>query len=439
MSNWGNYPVIDAHIRSFGSENELSILLERPEDMIPRGLGRCYGDSSLNSTIVSTHRFNRIRAFDEQTGTITCESGVSLREITDIFIPRGWFLPTTPGTKQVTVGGAIASDVHGKNHHGASSFSRHVAEMDVMLSDGKAVTCSRDENSELFWSTCGGMGLTGVILNASFQLQPVETAFIKSETIKTRSLDEIFVLFEASAGWTYSVAWMDLTSTGKNRGRAVLNRGDHASLSDLVTTKYYRKHLAPTTKRQLPVPFFLPGFTLNKYSVALFNTLYYTRSSGRTSKSIIDIDSFFYPLDSLADWNRIYGTRGFTQYQFALPKESSKAGLGNVLKKMESGGPGPFLSVLKLFGKQEGILSFPMEGYTLAMDFPVSEKTFKLLDELDRIVLDHGGRLYLTKDARMSGHVFRKGYENADLFIAHKYKFDKINKFQSLQSQRIGV
>jgi len=439
VANWGNYPVIEADIHTFAHQEELRTLLEKLPEAIPRGLGRCYGDSSLNTTILSTKRLNRILGFNEKTGRLVCESGVTLDDILDVFVRRGWFLPTTPGTKYVTVGGAIASDVHGKNHHNAGSFSNHLKSIDVMKADGSVERCSRRKNTKLFRSTCGGMGLTGIILKAEFNLIPVETAFVRCETIRAENLNAVMDLFEQSDPWTYSVAWIDCLAAGKSRGRSVLTRGEHALCSDLAATAYYREPLTQKGKRILSVPFYFPGFTLNRASVQLFNTMYYARAASRSAKEIIDLDSFFYPLDGINNWNKIYGRRGFMQYQFVLPEESSREGIQKTLDLIARHNIGPFLAVLKLFGKQNGLISFPREGYTLAMDFPVKRQVLELMNELDRIVLDHGGRLYLSKDARMSGDMFIKGYEYAGEFIDNKLKYDPDKKFQSLQSKRIGI
>lgn len=439
ISNWGKYPVVDAQVRSFATEEELRNLLSRYDELIARGLGRCYGDSALSSTIISTRRFRRILAFNEITGEITCESGVSLEELLATFVPRGWFLPVTPGTKFITVGGAIASDVHGKNHHIGGSMSHHIKSMDVMLSDGKVVTCSKEENPDLFWSTCGGMGLTGIVLRATFKMAPIESSYIKQETIKARNIDEIMDIFEESGKYTFSVAWIDCLAGNEKLGRSIMMRGEFAAKDDLVNSRYYANPLKVPNKFKLNVPFNFPGFILNTYSVKGFNFLYYNKAPKGLSQSIVDYDTFFYPLDSINNWNRIYGRRGFTQYQFVIPKESSKEGMKTILKKISLSGQGSFLAVLKLFGEQSDLISFPKQGYTLALDFAIRPSLFDLLDELDSVVLDHGGRLYLTKDVRMSPKMFHQGYENAEKFIRFKNEYDKAGKFQSVQSKRLDI
>ncbi len=434
-TNWGNYPVIDATIYSPASVDELKKIVSSNSEMIARGLGRCYGDSSLNHTIVSTLRLSHLLAFDEQSGILICESGVSFSELLEVFVPRGWFLPVTPGTKFITVGGAIASDVHGKNHHIYGSFSNHLLWIKILLSDGTIIQCSRNENSDLFWSTCGGMGLTGIIVEASFKMLKIETAYIRQRILKTKNIDETIEAFDTNKHWTYSVAWIDCLAKGNSLGRSALILGEHATKSEV--SYRYRNPLKIEKRVPIPFPIFLPNFALNTQTVKIFNEIRY--ASYVSKDSFVEYEPFFYPLDIIGDWNKIYGRRGFTQYQFVLPNESSKEGLKKLLTKISESGEGSFLAVLKLFGKQEGILSFPREGFTLALDFAISPTTLKLFNELDNLVNDFGGRLYLSKDVRMTKEVFEKGYSNANKFVLLKKKFDGQQKFQSLQSKRIGI
>ncbi|MBD3267848.1 FAD-binding protein [bacterium] len=426
-------------MRSFATQEELIELVRDADELIARGLGRCYGDSALGSTVISTLRFKRILAFDDTTGQITCEAGVSLEELLEVFVPRGWFLPVTPGTKFVTVGGAIASDVHGKNHHLGGSISNHILSMDVLLSNGSVETCSKEQNPELFWSTCGGMGLTGIILRATFKMIRIESSFIRQEMVKARNIDEIMEIFEQSEEYTYSVAWIDCLSSGDRLGRSIMMRGEFANRDDLVATRKYQTPLQMPNKMKLNVPINFPNFVLNTYTVRGFNFLYYNKAPKGLSQSIVDYDTFFYPLDSINNWNRIYGKRGFTQYQCVLPKEASTEGMKSILRKISLSGQGSFLAVLKLFGEQNDLISFPKRGYTLALDFAITPRVFELLDELDSVVLDCGGRLYLTKDVRMSPKMFHEGYPHAEQFIANKKQFDALKKFQSLQSKRLHI
>lgn len=435
VTNWGNYPVIDAAVHSPTSIDQVRSIVASSPEVIARGMGRCYGDSSLNSTIISTLRMDHILAFDESTGSITCEAGVRFSDLLDAFVPRGWFLPVTPGTKFITVGGAIASDVHGKNHHVAGSFSRHVQSITVLVGNGSAVLCSPRENSELFWATCGGMGLTGIILEATFRLQRIETAYIRQRIIKTRNIDEAFDAFEANKHWTYSVAWIDCLAKGASLGRSALILGEHAGKEEIGYR--YRDPLKIDRPVTLPVPFFFPAGILNRYTIKAFNEIW--NAHYLQQDSFVDYEPFFYPLDFVSDWNRIYGKRGFTQYQFVLPLTAPRDGFKKIVREIAENGEGSFLAVLKLFGKQEGILSFPQEGYTLALDFAVTPSSLQLFERLDAMVMELGGRLYLTKDVRMGKEAFERGYEKVQTFRSIKQQFDPGNKFRSLQSRRIGL
>jgi FAD/FMN-containing dehydrogenase len=438
ISGWGKYPLIDANVMTARSVRELREGLAAVSPVIPRGLGRSYGDSSLSENILSLLRLNRMLAFDEEAGVLTCEAGVRLGEVEEVFVPRGWFLPVVPGTKFVTVGGAIASDVHGKNHHKEGAFSDHVLSLELLLPDGSVQNCSPEENRELFRATCGGMGLTGVILSARFRLKSIQTAFIRQHTVKAADLDEIMDLFDANRDVTYSVAWIDCLARGAGLGRSVLMLGEHAE-PDELRGEGARNPLRLPAKRKLGVPFSFPGFALNSLTVKGFNAVYFRKQS-RESFSLVDYDTFFHPLDFVHDWNRIYGTRGFTQYQVVLPLASSREGLKEILTRIGRKRMGSFLSVLKLFGRgNDNLLSFPMEGYTLALDFPMSRSLPGFLDDLDRVVLDSGGRLYLTKDVRMGGSMFRAGYEGAEAFRELRRSIDPEGRLSSLQSRRLEI
>jgi decaprenylphospho-beta-D-ribofuranose 2-oxidase len=432
ITGWGRFPVIESEVKTPITSTALRNLFAGASSVprIPRGAGRSYGDSALAPNTISSRILNHITHFDEHTGTIRCGAGVTLTELLDLFVPRGWFLHSTPGTKLISVGGAIASDVHGKSHHREGCFSNHVSELTLMLGDGETVTCSRDTHSELFHATCGGMGLTGVILDATFRLRPIESAHILETTYKAANLDEALTLIEANEGTTYSVAWIDCLSTGDRLGRSLLMIGDFVDDGRLDLKR----------GKPLSVPFDMPGFLLNRYSVTAFNALYYHRVRKRQSERIVHFESFFYPLDSIRDWNRIYGKGGFTQYQFVVPKEAGKAGMASVLNRIAESKRGSFLAVLKAFGKgNDNYLSFPMEGYTLALDFKIDQGLFPFLEELDRIVLDHGGRIYLSKDVRMSESTFKRGYPRWETFQEVRRRYGADRAFRSLQSDRLGL
>lgn len=430
LHGWGRYPIIEATAGEFETHHQASRLVAQPGDWIAHGLGKSYGDSALNDKVLLTRRMNKLLNFDPQAGTVTCESGVTLSELIDIFLPQGWFLQVTPGTKLITVGGAIASDVHGKNHHVAGCFSASVISLRLMLPNGDIVPCSSEENRPLFMATCGGMGLTGLILDATIQLQRVPSAYIQQRNIRCANLADSFEQFELHQQTPYSVAWIDCLATGDQLGRSVLMLGDHDP--DGAP--------APEPVRPVTMPPICPGVMLNRYSVALFNHLYYHTHPSQAVEQRTTIESFFYPLDRILEWNRLYGSNGFTQYQFVLPKEASFQGLQTILEKIADSGIGSFLAVLKLFGPQnDNHLSFPMEGYTLALDFKIQTRLFPLLDKLDRMVLDHGGRLYLTKDVRMAARTFKTGYPQWEAFQIIRDRYDTLEKFSSLQSKRLGL
>ncbi len=430
LTAWGRYPRIKAQGISFDMPERLAEALRNIPDCIAYGMGRSYGDCALNQQVIFSRRFDSFIAFDPNNGILSCEAGITLAEIIDTFLPKGWFLSVTPGTKFVSIGGAIAADVHGKNHHVSGCFSECVLSFDLMLPDGSMVHCSREQNPELFFATCGGMGLTGIIVSAEIRLQPVTSAYIRETVIPCRNLEEVFYQFEANQSVSYSVAWLDCLAMGENIGRSVLMLGEHADTGTLILPR----------SRQLSLPFDFPGFCLNRWSVSLFNRLYYRTHSAYIEGRLTPLDQFFYPLDKILHWNRMYGRNGFTQYQLVLPKSESLRGLQSVLTRIAESGMGSFLAVLKLFGSQNrNYLSFPMEGYTLTLDFKIEPRLFPFLDELDKIVLNHGGRLYMAKDVRMNKEMFRSGYPGWKLFSNLRKNYKMNHKFNSLQSQRLEI
>lgn len=434
LAGWGNFPRMSCRVAIVGAAAEARPWFDQPP-MIARGAGRSYGDAALQPNLtLLTSRLDRILAFDPATGLLSCEAGVTLETILDVFLPRGWLPPVSPGTKFVTLGGMVAADVHGKNHHGAGSFGGHVRSLHLMLADGRLVECGPDREPELFWASIGGMGLTGLIVSASFHLLPVRTAFIRSEVLRVPNLEAALDAFEASAGWTYTVAWVDCLTGGRNLGRCLLTRGELAEPDQLPAG------LLPQHKRPKRVPVDLPTWVLNRWSMRAFNTLYYHLAPTQPRLAIVDLDSFFYPLDALLEWNRIYGRNGFTQYQCVVPKAAGREGLRHLLATIQKSGFGSFLAVLKLFGGHPGgCLSFPMEGYTLALDFPVRPPTLALLHELDAIVADHAGRLYLAKDARTTPGMLRKGYPSLECFQHIREQWGAKGRMQSLLAERLDL
>jgi FAD/FMN-containing dehydrogenase len=439
LANWGNYPVVDAACYSFDSIDGLRSILSSAGRTVARGLGRSYGDASLGPHVVSTSRYNLLLDFAPDTGLLRCQGGASLLDLLRVAVPRGWFLPVTPGTKFVTVGGAVAADVHGKNHHRDGSFCRHVERLSVMLAEGDVRTCSREKEPDLFRATCGGLGLTGIVLEAAIRLRPIETAYIRQETVRARDLDHIMKLFESSAGYSYSVAWIDCLAGGSRLGRSIMLRGEPAGPGDLRHRAQREAPLAFIEHRHLDVPVPMPWWVLNRGSIGLFNALYYRRSLRRAASCLVHLDPFFYPLDGVYHWNRIYGRRGFVQYQFVLPRERSRAGLVRILERIHRAGRGSFLAVLKLLGEGGGAIGFPREGYTLALDFPLRPGLLRLLDSLDELVAAYGGRHYLVKDARLSREVFAATYPEARAFQAQCRRWDPAQRFRSRLSDRLGL
>ena len=426
ITNWGNFPVVEKEMKSEDSLQKIKDFVLSHKEVIARGNGRCYGDASLGENIFSTKRLNKFIGFDKIEGVLECEAGVLLSDILEISVPQGYFLNVTPGTKFVSVGGAIASDVHGKNHHSEGCFSEYVLEFKLMKENAEVITCSREENTEDFWATVGGMGLTGIILSSKIKLKNIETAYIRQESIKADNLDEIFQLFEESEGWLYNVAWIDCLQKGENIGRSILMRGYHA-LREELPPKLHKNPLKNPRKIMPTIPFYFPSWVLNSFTIKIFNWLYYNKQTKKSVEGFVHYEPFFYPLDVINEWNKIYGKKGFIQYQMVIPKEKGKEGMRKILETIADSGNGSFLAVLKLFGKNnpKAYNSFPMEGYTLALDFKVNDKLKSLVEELDKIVEEFGGRIYLTKDS-MSNPKLTNYLRNVDS-----------PKFVSLQRKRI--
>src|SRR5208282_1079787 len=415
LTGWGRYPLSESDVYRPDRISELrAVVTGNATSLIARGAGRAYGDAALNdqNRVVDLTRLNRMLAFDAATGLLRCEAGVTIAELIDVFMPRGFFPPVTPGTRFVTLGGSIAADVHGKNHHRDSSLASHVTSFDLMIASGDVLRCSREENPELFWATVGGMGLTGVILELELRMRRVESAYLEGRLIRAGNIDAAIEAFERSdSQYGYSVAWIDCNSGKSALGRSILNVGNFATL-DALPRNLAQDPLSTMPRLSPIVPFDLPGFTLNSLSVKAFNAAIYAFHRESGVETFFDWDSFFYPLDSIRNWNRIYGKRGFVQYQCVWPPDESRAGLVEVLEAIARSRRGSFLAVLKKFGAQEGLLSFSMAGYRLALDFPMTEGLLEFLDSIDAMVLKRGGRVYLAKDARLSPETFRAMYPN---------------------------
>jgi FAD/FMN-containing dehydrogenase len=436
VSGWGRFPKVSAEVaRPRDVDTLRSVLGQGP--VIARGNGRSYGDSAAQPAgTIDMRGFSRLLDFDPETGVLTAEAGVMLADVIASFLPRGWFPPVTPGTKFVTLGGMIAADVHGKNHRRDGSIGRHLEWVEVMGADGEIHRASPCDNSDLFGLTVGGMGLTGVILRCALRLMPVQSGWIRQTLHVTPDLDAAMAALE-DAETQYSVAWFDCLGKGASLGRSLVMLGDHAQVSDLSAEQRVRPFEVPL-RRQKTVPMNAPGFALNRYSIRAFNTVYHAAQSRQAGASLVDWDRYFYPLDAVLEWNRIYGRRGFAQYQVVFPLASSRDGLAALLTAISDAGQGSFLAVLKRLGAQSGRLSFPEDGYTLALDFPASTKALALLNRLDRITLDHGGRFYLAKDSRVSRDVLHRADPRVAGFRATR-EAEGLTWFASAQSERLGL
>jgi FAD/FMN-containing dehydrogenase len=442
FESWGRYPSAgDQNVLSLSwldeADQKLATLAQSGNRFLPRGLGRSYGDSCLvtpEDTLLLTVGCNKILSFDRQTGVIRTEAGVSLEQLLSVILPAGWFLPVTPGTKFVTVAGAIANDIHGKNHHAAGNFGNHVECFELLRSDGRRIICSesdtpQSESGQLFQATIGGMGLTGIILWAQFRLKPVVGSLIQQEVIKFKGIqDFVRISRESEKDFEYTVSWVDCLSSGDNL-RGLFMRGNH---SDKKTVGVLE------SKPKAIVPIDFPSLTLNPLTVRAFNTLYYNKQLVAQKTMVTHYDPFFYPLDAVLQWNRIYGSKGFLQYQFVIPYEDDEGrAVNRIMERIAKSGQGSFLAVLKVFGdiSGRGMLSFPRPGITLALDFKnTGESLYRMLEELDRMVIDAGGAIYPAKDARMSQATFNASFPRAAEF---KQFIDP--KIQSRFSNRIGL
>lgn len=384
--------------------------------LLPFGNGRSYGDSCLNpgGSLLYTRHLDHFMAFDRTTGVLRCEAGVLLAAILELVVPQGWILPVTPGTRFVTVGGAIANDVHGKNHQTHGTFGRHVRQFLLRRSEGQELYCSPRENADWFSATIGGLGLTGLVVWAELQLRPIAGPWMQAQTLPFGDLDGFFDLCEDSAdAYEYTVAWIDCAGTGKRLGRGLFTRANHVQDGYVPQLRTQKARF-----RELPS---MPLSLVNKLTVSMFNTLHFHLSKRRTETEVQHYESFFYPLDRVLHWNRIYGPRGFYQYQCVVPPDDARAVVTALLTDIARQGTGSFLAVLKQFGNlsSPGLMSFPRQGVTLALDFPnVGAELHALFARLDALVTEAEGRLYPAKDGRMPGECFRAGYPEWRRFSA---------------------
>ena len=417
--SWGRYPSLPQTARRLDwRQASLPVTSTNEETYLPFGNGRSYGDSCLssNGVLLDTRGLDRFMTFNPETGHLRCEAGVLLADILALVVTQGWFLPVTPGTKYVTLGGAIANDVHGKNHHQAGTFGCHVRCFELLRSDGQRLICSPTQNAEWFRATIGGLGLTGIIVWAEIALQRIAHPAIYLETIRFPNLTAFFELSASSdRDYQYTVAWIDCLAKGPKLGRGVFMRGNQATALCPVQP--------PLPKRRLHIPLVPPLSLVNGLSLRLFNTLYYYKHSQSITRSIVNYEPFFYPLDVIGSWNRIYGPRGFLQYQCVVPSVDGQLVIRDILQRIASAGSGSFLAVLKVFGDKPspGLLSFPRPGVTLALDFPFQgNKTLHLLAQLDGLVAAAGGAVYPAKDARLSAAHFRQFFPDWKDLVAFK-------------------
>ncbi len=448
LTGWGRTArsVADVVVASSRDVDELAAVVKDlpARGGIARGLGRSYGDPAQNGGGVVIRLQDRVAdiRLDAAAGTVTVPAGVSLDELLGVIVPRGFFVPVTPGTRFVTVGGAIASDIHGKNHHVDGSFGSHVVRMSLLLADGTIIELTPADRADVFWATVGGMGLTGIILDATIRLLRIETSRCAVDTTRARDLDELMWLMdEGDRYFRYSVAWVDLLAKGARLGRGVLSRGDHATPDQLAP----RDAVDPLTynpRRVAAVPPVVPpsGF-LTHASVAAFNEFWYRKAPPRRIAQIVSIPAYFHVLDSIAAWNRLYGRRGFVQYQFAVPFGAENA-LRTVVERVAGSGTPSFLSVLKRFGAANpGPLSFPAPGWTLTLDLPAaaSPGLAALLHGLDDVVLGAGGRHYLAKDAHATPEAIRRGYPRLDEWREVRASVDPAGVWASDLSRRLRL
>jgi len=440
ISGWGRYPAQTCELER---PERYADLRPNAPSVIARGQGRSYGDAALNENgrVLLTERVNRMLDFDTEQGILRAEAGTTLAEILPVIVAKGWFLPVTPGTKFVSLGGCVAADVHGKNHHHDGSFGEHVLALEMILADGSRVTCSPSESPELFWATVGGMGLTGIIGEVTLKLSPVTSAYMHVQNRAADNLEQLFALLQdEDKDDRYSVAWIDCLARGAQLGRGVAMFGHHADADYLPPSLGGPLNAKPGRTRAMPFNF--PGWALNPLSIGAFNEFYFKREGKKENPFLSGYDAYFYPLDGITEWNRMYGKRGFVQYQCVIPDATAFEGIQSLLEELSASRRSSFLAVLKRLGEQgRGMLSFPLAGYTLALDLPIhdEEGLLGLLNRLDEIVLRHSGRVYLAKDARLSSRSFHSMYPRHDELMSIKNQIDPGNRFGSSMSRRLGI
>ncbi len=435
LTGWGRSSLAEMEVGRPERPRDLTRLLADTNgtSVVIHGAGRSYGDAALNQggRAILTQRLCRLLSFDEETGRLVCEAGVTFADLMEVFLPRGFIVPVTPGTAFATVGGAVATDVHGKNHDRVGSFGDHVEWLDLLTADGETVRISPQERPELFAATIGGMGMTGIIVSLCLLMIRVPSGSVDLHERRIPDLDSFFEAFEeVRRDANYSVGWIDGLARGKRLGRGIL---ETAAFADADPAR-------PRKDKQRRVPVDFPGLALNSLTVGAFNSRYYRRVPSKGRDQVLPARQFFYPLDAVRDWNRIYGKRGFYQFQCVIPDASARDGIRRALEEISATRSASFLAVLKTLGGQgRGLLSFPMRGYTLALDFPRRNGADALMERLERITLDHGGRVYLAKDAVLSAEGFTAMYPRLDDFRAVLSDIDPNGRFQSDMARRLGL
>ena len=441
LAGWGRTQPVVARVVTPASEDDVAtILADAAGPVIARGLGRSYGDAAqaAGGTVVDGRGFGAVGTIDHSTGSVTVGAGASIDAILAHAVPKGWFVPVSPGTRQVTVGGAIAADVHGKNHHRDGTFCQHVTALRLVAPSGPR-TVGPDDDPDVFWATAGGMGLTGIVTEATVRLLPIETDRVLVDTDRCDDLDALLARMATDQAYRYSVAWVDCMATGSSLGRGVLTRGDHARRDDLPAAERSRPLAAPSPSRlRVPVP--APRGLLNRLSVRAFNEAWFRRAPRERHGELQPIGTFFHPLDFVTDWNLLYGPRGVVQYQLAVPSAAVEA-VRRAIELLATSGVPSFLAVLKRFGPADpGPLSFPIEGWTLALDIPVGPPQLPgVLDALDDLVQDAGGRVYLAKDARLDPARLRAMYPRLGELEAVRRRLDPNGILGSDLARRLGI
>lgn len=440
LTGWGRTApsVATVHRVSAGEVAE-RVRVAGARGVLARGLGRSYGDAAQNAggEVLVLDPEGAVR-LDAEAAVVDVDAGVTLDRLIRVLLARGLFVPVTPGTRQVTVGGAIACDIHGKNHHVDGTFGRHVVDLDLVTADGQVRRLSPERTPELFWATVGGMGLTGIVVSARLRLKRVETSRMRVDTDRAGSLHEALALMAADEDYTYSVAWIDLVARGRSLGRSVLTRGEHAGLDELAGRRT-ASPLAYRARERLRAPRWVPSGLVNRWSVRAFNEAWYRKAPPTRRGEIQDLATFFHPLDGVGGWNSLYGRRGLVQYQFVVPLDATEA-LREAVDRISAGGHASFLAVLKRFGPaNEGLLSFPTEGWTLALDLPASPALASLFDALDELVTGAGGRVYLAKDARTSADALARMYPRLEEFRKVRRGVDPGRVFCSDLARRLDL